>query len=245
MPATSRSRRPIPNYDVTGNGEYRIQPATALPIIRDPIVLDGSTQPGGGGTPKIQIDGGTIFAAVNGLTLRAGGSTIRGLVISNFWSNGIEIDSLGTNEIYGNFIGTDVTGLAAAANWGDGIRVRTDGNQIGSSTAGDPNLISGNWGAGIALTGSGATDNRIYNNYIGTDRTGMAALGNGSRGVSITTQAASNAIGGPGGNGNVISGNTGHGISIQSSGSSSNVVQGNRIGIDATGTARSRTRVTA
>jgi hypothetical protein len=223
-----------PNYDVTGNKEYKIILATELPTVRDSIQLDGTTQPGFGSTPIIEIDGGSIFSAVNGLTLKAGNSTVRGLVINNFWSNGIEIDSLGTNEIYGNFLGTDVAGLATASNWGDGIRVRTGGNTIGGAGA-DRNVISGNWGAGVYLSGTSATGNMIYNNYIGTDKTGLVGLGNGNRGIGIVSQAASNTIGGPGGNGNVVAGNTGAGITIQTAGSSSNVIQSNFIGVGTDG----------
>ena len=46
----------------------------------------------------------------NGLTLQAGNSVVRGLVINRFLSDGIEIEIGGTNVVEGNYFGTDVAG---------------------------------------------------------------------------------------------------------------------------------------
>ena len=76
------------------------------------------------------------------------------------------------------------------------------------------------------------TDNQVQGNYIGTDVTGTAAIGNGE-GIFIT--GSNNRIGGTAaGAGNVISGNF-NGVYI--SGGGGTLVQGNRIGTDASGTA--------
>ena len=88
---------------------------------------------------------------------------------------------------------------------------------------------------------SPSTGNVIQGNFIGTDVTGTKALGLGD-GISITGAAQ---IGGltttPGTPpGNVISGaqaggGSGHGI-VVANGINNNVIQGNLIGTDATGT---------
>ena len=72
-----------------GTGLQTISPTSALPTITDTIVIDGTTQTGFAGTPLIQISG-TSAGAVSGLTLGAGsiGSTIEGLIISNFSAGG-------------------------------------------------------------------------------------------------------------------------------------------------------------
>ena len=117
------------------------------------------------------------------------------------------------------------------------------------------NVISGNGGNGISV--NGAKNNIISMNYIGTDPTGSVnkSFGNGQNGILITGASAANLIGGqvtvgnnPTGDkgtkpativrppqGNLISGNHGNGVRINAA-SSHNLLSGNFIGTDATGT---------
>jgi hypothetical protein len=91
-------------------------------------------------------------------------------------------------------------------------------------------VISGNV-AGVDLR-DGSTANRIIGNYIGTERSGLAPLGN-TRGVYVLA-AAGNTIGGVNpGEGNLISGNGPQGISVWES--DGTVIQGNLIGVNASG----------
>ncbi len=79
-------------------------------------------------------------------------------------------------------------------------------------------------------------DNIIQGNYIGTDVTGTVDLGNGVNGVAISQGSANNLIGGTTAvDGNIISGNGENGIAIVDPSSNANVIQGNRIGTDLTG----------
>ena len=66
-------------------------------------------------------------------------------------------------------------------------------NNYRGTVAGARNILSGNIIAGVAI--SGATGNRVLGNFIGTDRTGSAALGNGVVGVNVLTGATSNTVG--------------------------------------------------
>ena len=106
------------------------------------------------------------------------------------------------------------------------------------------NLLSGNTGDGIQIIG---TSNFVQGNFIGTDPTGTFAIPN-AIGVSLEddpddsiSSGAFNTIGGTNfvagtlSVGNLISGNTGAGISLGDL-SSQNVVLGNFIGTDPTGT---------
>src|SRR5262249_30184797 len=78
-------------------------------------------------------------------------------------------------------------------------------------------------------------NNTVQGNYIGTDITGTVDVGNGLNGIA-TFMTTENTIGGTeAGAGNVISGNAGDGIAFFG-GSNGNVVQGNLIGVDVTGT---------
>jgi CSLREA domain-containing protein len=218
------------NFSI-GAGAQTISPASALATITEALTLDGTTQPGFGGTPIIEIDC-TNLLFDDGLLVTAGNSTIRGLVINRSPNTGdaIQLETGGSNIIEGNFVGTDVSGTAVLANNIRGVFVSNSAaNRIGGTVAAAQNLISGNLLGGVVLdSGSGTI---LQGNIIGTDVTGTVALGNG---VSFGTGVFVNdnqTIGGtlPGA-GNLISG----GDFIELNGTA-NLVQGNVIGTDATG----------
>lgn len=200
-------------------GTYTISPTSKLPTIKDPVIIDGRTQPGFISAPIIEIDGTNAGANANGLFIRAGGSTVRGLVINRFSKYGIRIQQNGSNEIYGNFIGTDTTGTTDLGNTLDGIIIRSANNTIGGTTNSNLNLISGNDRYGIIIYGAGATDNLIQGNLIGTDINGTADLGNQNHGILVGNNASDNTIGvGSGGIGfrNRIAFNGGDGVYVVS-----------------------------
>ena len=88
----------------------------------------------------------------------------------------------------GNWIGTDVTGLHALGNR-TGISVDVaDNTTIGGSVAGAGNVISGNSGAGVIVDSVDGIV--IEGNLIGTDVTGLAALGNGTSASRLTPAEA-------------------------------------------------------
>ena len=224
-------------FDIPGPGPHTIQPNFALPIITDPVIIDGTTEPDFEGTPIIELDGSNA-GEVGGLTITSGNSSVRGLVINRFFDNGIDLWDNDNNVIEGNFIGTDVTGTVALGNGNAGVMVGSANNLIGGFSAEARNIISGNL-EGVTIVDPGATGNLVQGNYIGTDVTGTVALGN-AHGVLIL--ATENTIGGMmEGAGNVISGNSGNGIVIGSLDipeiAEQNLIQGNYIGTDVTGTA--------
>jgi len=225
-------------FNISGTGPFTITPASALPTITDPVIIDGTTQPGYTVTPLIEINGSSLVAGTDGLAISAGGSTVRGLAINRCPRDAIRVESLGTNVIQGNFLGTDPSGTVARGNGEGGVMIfESPGNLIGGTTASARNLISGGNLTGIYLFTSFATGNVVSGNYIGTSITGMTALGNVLNGMEIAT-SSSNRIGGTApGAGNVISGNGQSGIYFISAPSTSNLVQGNYIGLNASGTA--------
>jgi hypothetical protein len=140
------------------------------------------------------------------------------------------------NIVQGNYIGTDASGTAAIPNGMEGIWIAPDAqdNIIGGSSPQERNVISGNDLFALNISGPGATGNVVKGNYIGVDATGSAALANG-HGLVISDGPQNNIIGGSApGEGNVISGN-GTGVLIRRDGTSANVVIGNYIGTDASG----------
>lgn len=237
-----------------GVGVQTIQPLTALPVLTaSQIIIDGSTQPGwSAGNPVIVIDGTNAAFAFDAFTLNGTSNcTIQDLVINNGFNSGITIaNNASNNAIYGCFIGVDQTGTVASAN-SLGITVSAMGaNSNNATIIGTPtrgNVISGNagfFGAGLFLSGN-LNDMVIQGNFIGTDKTGTAAIPNLLVGGAIITQPSSSTVlcrgaligGGGAGEGNVISGNTtGPGFFMGFQNIEDTTIQGNKIGVDITGT---------
>ncbi|MEG4178670.1 MULTISPECIES: Ig-like domain-containing protein, partial [unclassified Microcoleus] len=227
--------------------------ASALPAITDAVTIDGWSQGGPGfqGAPRIELNGVASNSPV-GLDIQASNSVIRGLAINRFSSQslngvaGIKLsNSAAQNWIYGNYIGTDLSGNFARGNSGDGILIdRTAGteNRIGTNgdgfnDAAERNVISANLGNGIAINSNLNAIEKIttiVGNFIGTNAAGVAALGNRLSGIYLN--AGSNMIGGTNpSQRNIISGNILNGIKIAGSNAVNNQIQGNYIGIQADG----------
>lgn len=152
---------------------------------------------------------------------------------------GVYIGDVGTsgNRVQNCRIGTNKTGQVALPNAG-GVSIGNGAtnNIIGGDTVAGRCIISGNQYNAIALWGAGTSGNRIQNCYLGVGADGLTKLPNQYSGVSLDTGVVRTTIGGEAaGQGCIIAGNGGTGIWIR--GSSSNVVRGNRIGIDASGNA--------
>jgi hypothetical protein len=236
------------DFNIPGTGVQIIQPLSPLPSLSDPVLLDGTSQPGYAGTPLIELDGSKAGNSTVGLYLSGNGSTVKGLIINHFGGDGIDI--IGSNNvIQSNYIGTDATGTVAEGDKGCGISifsggqsnlVGTDGDGVNDSA--ERNIISANGFSGVAISGSGTNGNIVAGNYIGTDVTGTVALGNGEAGVNLFGGAQSNRVGSssadadPAGEANVLSANGWNGVAISGTNTKSNVVTGNLIGTDVTGT---------
>ncbi len=220
-----------------GTGAVTIQPTSALPTITTPVVIDGTTQPGFASAPIVELDGSSAGASITGLDVTAGSSTIRGLVINRFTGNGIRLATAGNNLVAGNYIGTDTAGTSARANGQVGIAINnsSNNNTIGGLLTADRNLIAGNSSHGISIASS-ASGTLIRGNWIGLSGTGTLSLSNGGSGIVIN--GPSNTVGGTlTGARNVISGNTNFGVQISGAAAQNNLLQGNWIGLNATGSA--------
>ncbi|MFB2921046.1 S8 family serine peptidase [Aerosakkonema funiforme] len=223
-----------PGYNAS-TGAFTIRPTSALPTITDAVVIDGTTQGGFVGKPIIELDGSNAGSNTNGLTITAGNSTVRGMVINRFQLYGIALQTKGNNLIEGNYIGTDITGTQDLGNF-EGINIRSANNTIGGTTIDSRNILSGNY-HGIMIEGSKATGNQVLGNYIGTDIIGTQDLGNSFSGILIMSDASNNIIGGTVTEArNLISGNDNYGVVIQGLKSTGNQVLGNYIGTDVNGT---------
>ena len=230
-------------------------PTTQLPRLEQAIVIDGYTQPGaventntpvqGGlnGTLKIELRPPTPppVSSINGLEVDTtstanGPSVIRGLAISLF-QNQIVLGGSNANRIEGCYLGTNISGSAAASlsngNQGFGVRAFGSGGFVVGGT--DPaarNLISGVRGG---FSGVNAINNvRIQGNLIGTNAAGILAVANDD---GITLAAATNTlIGGTAPSArNIVSGNRFSAFSISGGAFAGLRIVGNFVGTDVSG----------
>lgn len=138
------------------------------------------------------------------------------------------------NQVVGNFIGTDSSGMNSLKNGVDGVDLdQATGDTIGGSAEGAGNVISGNAASGISFT-AGASGNQVLGNLIGTNKLGKTSLSNAGDGVYLAS-VTGNTIGGTTNcDRNVISGNGLSGIDLATA-ANGNLVMGNYIGTDVYG----------
>jgi hypothetical protein len=232
-------------------GVATIAPQSALPTITNHVIIDGYTQPGsspntnpmGGADPRdnavrlIVLDGSRGGASFDGLDVFGGNSTIRGLVLQNF-SAGVSFFTNNPNALSnGNVVtGDDIT---------SGVDLEdSSGNTIGGTTPAARNLISG--GVAVFIAGdigvAPSNNNLVEGNYIGVDTSGLAVSTNqnSNLGIDFIGLAQDNTIGGTSiAARNVISGWNAN-VEMDSdwpiSDCTGNILEGNYIGTDATGT---------
>jgi Right handed beta helix region len=245
-------------FAVTGT----ITLTAALPAVTRPVTIDGTSAPGyrGGRAPLVAVDA----RGHAGLRFAAGSARSRllGLAVDRAGGDGVTL-AAGSITLNGDYIGLNLAGRAAG-NRGAGVYVSasSSGNFIGLNPARAAgtvaNVISANRGSGVVLSGS--SGNTLVDNRIGTSPAGTAAVGNGGSGLVLARRAHGNEIGGtaftnpatgqannPTGSkgtvppvfvvpplGNLISGNGGSGILIES-GSAHNDLNGNFVGTTASG----------
>ncbi len=221
------------NFAIPGTGIHTISPASALPAITHSVTLDGSSQGGANyaGPPLIEIRGNG--GVQDGLTIATTATTIRGLAINHFSNSGIFINGGSANRVQACYLGIDPDGSTAdtANQMPEGVLIINSlNNDIGDTQASNGNLISNNI-SGIGI--SGGSSNRIFNNKIGTDKTGNLAVAN-QVGVNIVG-SNNNTIGQQiDVDGNLISGNSLVGIVLNNA-SQANKINGNYIGTKAGG----------
>ncbi len=175
---------------------------------------------------------GRVANSGNGIEVAGSSNTVGGTVpgagniISGISGDGVKIDSGGnSNQVLGSFVGTNPTNSELANSIG--IEVAGNNNTIGGTEAFTENSISGNRGDGVKIDSS-ASGTQVLGNFIGTNYDGSAPLANSGNGIEIAGNDST--VGGTFDYaGNIISGNSGDGVKIDS-GAGGNQVLGNTIG---------------
>ena len=179
----------------------------------------------------------------------------QGLRISGNGAFGVQIDNGACNNVVkGCWIGLDASGTSAEPNLG-GVLIQGGActNTIGSTVAGQANVISGNTFEGITISGAGTNGNVIIGNIVGasggstagralgaTGRDdllgGRSALANGSAGVFLSKGTQGSRVGGSNaGEGNAIAFNAANGVEVHDANSAHNTLRANAISQNASG----------
>ena len=222
-------------FNIGNGGAQTITLLQPLPMITNPVIINGTTQHGYSGTPLITIEGIKLLSGSGGIVLGSPGTPTKGSIIE-----GLDVDFCINSGILINSFGNIVENNVVSNTRGDGVDILSGANNtVGGTAPGSGNTISGNSGFGINITSVGnlaSILNMVQGNLIG-----LVGKGNTSDGVNLANTSF-NTIGGTvTGAGNTISGNNGNGISLLA-GSSRNMIEGNFIrssfldGVDLAGT---------
>ncbi len=215
-------------FNIPGSGVHTIQLSSNLPTITQPVTINGASETGYVDQPLVELNGANFVS--RGFYIEADHVTVKGLAINRFLDQGIFVESTANHAvIQGCFIGVDATGTVARPI-NNGIVLKAPDCTIGGTAATEHNVISGNKADGIWLFGSGVINTVIKGNFIGTNLLGSLQIPNGGSGVFIQG-GSGNLVGGSlPGEGNVISGNGSHDVSL--SNANGNTIAGNVIGLD-------------
>ncbi|WP_110515633.1 CSLREA domain-containing protein [Herpetosiphon llansteffanensis] len=220
-------------------------------ITQNIIGLEPDGQTANGNNIGIGLNSGSSQALI-GTNGDGTNDAIEGNIIASQTFSGIYFSAGANSRIAGNYIGVASDGTTAHSNsagitfFGPTLGNVTIGtNSDGVSDLAERNIISGNAAGGIQIDSS--ANNRISGNYIGLNATGTIAVPN-QTGINLNGNT-SNTIVGTNGDGigdaieaNVISGNSAEGVQIAqfmggvSTFPTDNVIAGNIIGLDPTGT---------
>ena len=207
-----------------------VDPGQVVPAFTGPVTVDGTS------LGRVELRNKAAQPA-----LRGGSSVLRGLVIRGGQGFGVSISGAGGNIVEGCFIGTDASGAVAAPNRTRGVHINESGqNTIGGTAASALNVISGNGGDGVDITAAPGSQqcggNRVIGNHIGVDDSGLIAVPNTyGNGVSVSNCPDTTIGAGQASQGNLVSANVQRGVYVYGT-SGGTLIQGNRIGTDATGT---------
>jgi Domain of unknown function DUF11/FG-GAP-like repeat/Putative binding domain, N-terminal len=204
------------------------------------LAKDPTTSATYGNRIGVFADNGPGFGNMGGGTI-LGGTTpqARNILSNNQTGGALFLATAYEAHLEGNFIGLDASGAKALANTDDGVGANGPTVTLGGTLPGDGNVISAN-GTDIDFNditnGGQASDSIAQGNLVGTDATGTINISQGvGSGASITSGPTDETIGGttPAAR-NVLSGNY-YGVYIVNA-TTNNVIQGNFIGTDVTGT---------
>ncbi|MEK6322316.1 MAG: VCBS repeat-containing protein [Acidobacteriota bacterium] len=225
LDANGRTGADAISFNIPGAGTKTIDLQSPLPVVTDPVTIDGTTQPGFTGTPVVALrrtgQGST-------LQITAGNSVVRGLdICSSSSGRDVEILTGGGVRIEGNVFSEA------------GVTIRSGNNVVGGTTSSASNKFAYHPGsANLVVTSQSATNNQIQGNFFLAQAQKCAS--SPSCGTAISVGAPNNVIGGTTPQArNIIFGGNQFTTDIETFLAPGTLIQGNFIGVDVTGTVAS------
>ena len=215
---------------ISGNKQYGLYLAntTGNVILGNFIGTDAT-----GSTALANGSGGAILSNNCRSNLIGSANSLARNIISGNTNAGIWIVGAQGNFVQGNFVGLDAAGTAALPNTFAGMYLLAGAQ----SNFVSGNVFSGQPSEGLRIADPGTSFNVVQGNYFGTDAAATNSIPNAFAGATIFNGATSNTLGGSSVSArNVISGNGSYGVVIGDPGTSGNLLAGNFIGTDVTGT---------
>jgi CSLREA domain-containing protein len=231
-------------FSIPGPQPHTIAPTSALPVLTDTVTVDAGLPATPWAPRSVELTGracnpGGILC--DGLVVDAPDTTIRGFAIHEFFAGVRNLFGQGDGLVVeGNFIGTEPTGSLPAQRpfvpTSNGVLLdHISRARIG----GDPGVGRGNLIAGHAfaeVNGIFATQLQVLGNRLGIAADGTTSLGAGwdvrlesSPDSRVGTAASPNVMAGP---------VTASGAAVELVNTPGTSVQGNLIGVDASGSVR-------
>ncbi|MFO0977379.1 MAG: PKD domain-containing protein [Planctomycetaceae bacterium] len=211
-------------FSIPGTGTHIISPLTPLPVLNGPTRILATTQPGYFGSPLIELRGHEgLPEGTDGIHLESdGNSEVAGLSITGFSGTGLRIVAWnGLVAVNSNYIGAGTGSFLMPGNQHYGLVLSGDAvigvgyslDQIDDFQDLVPapgNIISGNSNGGVLL--DNALEVWMNGNIVGLHPNGQFSLPNYGHGITVRNGSGGELTGG-----NVVSGNTGDGILMESS----------------------------
>jgi parallel beta-helix repeat protein len=202
--------------DNTADGVNINGPGTSGNLVAGNYIgTDSAGDPGLGNTNAgVDVYGGASSNTISGNTIADNGAGMYAAVI---------LANSGTSH-------NVVSGNTITANVHEGVAIfnGATNNTIGG-TAAAANTITSNGSDGVFISDSGTSGNMVEGDYIGTDSSSHAGLGNTFYGVYIQNGATSNTVSGSTIANNGTSSNSLGGVLITGTATSDNVVSGDTI----------------
>lgn len=193
-------------------GDLMIRPASPLPTIIRPLVINGysqsltdpnDSQPFSNAVLRIRIDGGSATPPAIGLAICANNVSIRGISFTGWSASGSQAVVFGRNNanaacadpltggtFHGNFVGLTGSGASAVGNR-NGLRIENAIVNVGSSAAADRNVFADSALEGLTLA-AGSSGSIVQGNLFGTSRNGSSNFGNNN---AVSFSASNTVIG--------------------------------------------------
>jgi CSLREA domain-containing protein len=204
------------HFDLAGTGVQTISVLSDLPVIYQPVAIDGTTQPGYAGDPLVEIEG-SGYAGGTGLYFSFGsdGSTVSSVVLNRFGFQNVLVDSDDVSLVDSYFgVNADASAVTAGASFAN-VRLR----RPAANTLIQGNVLAGT-GAAVMLDGSANASGAVTAATVTGNSIGVAPDGSplgGGTGIRTTGAVSGNTF-----SQNAIANHSGLGIDLDGDGVTAN-----------------------